>query len=230
MTMKTAFFLSETGDLIHVPQNHISTIIAEPERFGLSREEVQAVYDNYGERLGLEGQAREEILLKIIADGWIRLRRYPNRYWSISAQSLTPAVKERLRQRAEWMLSGTKNFKESDKYMPVRISTSEGEIIYTIGDLAADFCSCSAAAFCLHFKITRRGNWMPLREIELFLKKRFAVLRRFRPDQKPDPNRSSANHNDPITTDSQAILTDFRMTRGSAPIPPPALPARKSPG
>lgn len=101
-----AFFLSQTGDLIHVPHNHISTVIADPERFGLTEEEIQFVYDKYEEPLGLEGQARREILLQIIADGWIRIRRYPNRHWSVTASSVSPTVQELLQGWAARTLEG----------------------------------------------------------------------------------------------------------------------------
>ena len=142
MTIKgsVAFFLSPSGDLIHVAQNHISTVIAEPEKFGLTVEEIQNAYSRHGERIGIEGEARKELLLRIIADGWIRIRRYPNRYWSVIAPSFTPAVRERLRVWAADLLFGTGGFKEADRHMPVKISTPEGETACTIGDLADGSC------------------------------------------------------------------------------------------
>jgi hypothetical protein len=112
MTISVAFFLSSSGDLIHVPHNHISTVIADPEKFGLTKEEIQTVYDLHGERIGVEGAARKELLLKVITQGWIRLRRYPNRYWSITAPCLTAGVHEHLRDWATQMLSGIHGFKE----------------------------------------------------------------------------------------------------------------------
>jgi len=140
MTISAAFFLSRRGDLIRVPQNHVSTVISDPERFGLTSEEVRAVYERHGEKVGAEGEARRAILLQIITDGWIRLRRYPNRHWSVTANNLTPAVQELLREWAIKMLCGTDGFKETDRYMPVRISTPEGEFISSIGVLADGFC------------------------------------------------------------------------------------------
>ncbi len=138
MTIKgsVAFLLSPSGDLIHVAQNHISTVIADPERFGLTKEEIQTVYDRHGEKIGVEGEARKELLLRIVADGWIRIRRYPNKYWSITAPSFSPVVQGYLRDWATQMLSGIDGFVETDPYMAVRISTSEGESLCTIKDLA----------------------------------------------------------------------------------------------
>jgi hypothetical protein len=136
-----AFFLSPSGDFIHVPQNHISTLIADPEKFGLTTEKIQNAYARHGERIGIEGEARKELLLRIIANGWIRIRRYPNRYWSVIAPSFTPAVRERLRVWAAELLFGAGGFKESDRHMPVKISTPEGETACTIQDLSECFCS-----------------------------------------------------------------------------------------
>jgi hypothetical protein len=70
MTIKgsVAFFLSPSGDLIHVPQNHISTVVADPQKFGLTVEEIQTVYDRHGEQMGVEGEARKELLLRIVAE------------------------------------------------------------------------------------------------------------------------------------------------------------------
>jgi len=48
MTMSAAFFISSTGDLIHVPDSHIATVIRDPERFGLTPAEIETVYKNYG--------------------------------------------------------------------------------------------------------------------------------------------------------------------------------------
>jgi hypothetical protein len=90
MTISVAFFLSPEGRVLHVPDTHIGTIIRDPEQFGLTMEEIEAAYLRHGERVGTEGEARQEILLKVIEKGWLRLRRYPNRGWSVTADTLPP--------------------------------------------------------------------------------------------------------------------------------------------
>lgn len=137
--MNIAFFLSPEGNLIHVPDSHIAAVIRDPETFGLTREEIESFYKEYGERVGVEGKARREILLKIIADGWIRIRRY-RQHWSVTAQDVTPSTHAILRGWARNMLSGVNGFKEPDRYMPLRISTSQGDFNSTIGDLANGSC------------------------------------------------------------------------------------------
>jgi len=140
MTISVAFFLSPEGHLIHVPLNHISTVIGEPERFGLTSAEIETAYNKHGERIGIEGEARRELLLQVISQGWIRIRRYPNRHWSVTVESLTPANQELLRDWAEKMIVGVNGFKEPDRYMPVKVSTLEGEFLYIIGELADGSC------------------------------------------------------------------------------------------
>jgi hypothetical protein len=140
MMPSVAFFLSQTGDLIHVPDSHIATVIRDPERFGLTREEILAAYETHGEGMGTEGKARKEILLKLIEGGWIRIRRYKG-YWSVNAHSFAPPVRKHLQGWVKEMLSSADGFKEVDLYMPVRISISEGEYLFTIKDLAEGSCT-----------------------------------------------------------------------------------------
>ena len=140
MTFSVAFFLSPSGDLIYVPDNHIGVVIRDPQRFGLTGQAIETAYLRHGETVGVEGVAREEILLKVVSRGWIRLRRYPNRYWSITAPFLTPAVQEHMRDWAMRILAGIEGFKEPDRHMPVRVSSLEGEFHSTIGDLAEGSC------------------------------------------------------------------------------------------
>ena len=137
--MGVAFFLSCAGDLIHVPDSHIGVVIRNPERFGLTKFEIETAYRNHGEQLGIEGEARKELLFKIISQGWIRIRRYKN-YWSVSVKILTTAIQGLLHIWAKKMLTGIDGFTEQDRYMPVRISSSDGDFHCTIKDIAD--CSC----------------------------------------------------------------------------------------
>jgi hypothetical protein len=86
--MGVAFFISPADDIVRVPDNHIGVVIRGPEKFGLTLSEIEAAYIKYGERIGIEGEARREILLSVIQNGWIRGRGYRN-YWSVTARSFT---------------------------------------------------------------------------------------------------------------------------------------------
>ena len=91
MTTSVAFFISPQGHLIDVPLNHISMVIADPEKFGLTIEEIRASYAMHGERIGVEGEARQKLLLKIISqDGFVS--EDTRIYWSVTAPCLSPAI------------------------------------------------------------------------------------------------------------------------------------------
>ena len=68
---------------------------------------------------------------KVIKNGSIRVRRYRN-YWSITADALTDDAQELLQDWAKNMLRGRHGFRETDMYMPVKISTSEGDFLFPI--------------------------------------------------------------------------------------------------
>ena len=125
-----AYWISPKGEIINVAQNHIATVIENPETFDLTFEKIKEVYDSYGEPIGLEGKAREEIMLELIRNGWIRIRRYANKFWSINTPRLSKKVKDNI---FDWASRITENgifgYKEKDIFMPVKIDTSLGEVV-----------------------------------------------------------------------------------------------------
>lgn len=83
MINRPAYFISPVGDLIKIEGSHIGYVINNPGLFDWTIEEITRIYQKYKEPLGFEGKARHEILLRIIAQGWVRIRRY-KAYWSIT--------------------------------------------------------------------------------------------------------------------------------------------------
>jgi hypothetical protein len=69
--------------------SHINFIINNPDKFNLTEEEIQSIFDKYGEKLNLEGKAREELIKLVSKMGWMRIRHYsrPKDYWSIQVDS-----------------------------------------------------------------------------------------------------------------------------------------------
>lgn len=134
-----AFFISPQGEILLVKVNHIGAVIDNPRQFGLTMEEIKSRYTRHGERLGTEGRARREILLRVVGSGWIRLRWYRNQYWSVTVHTLTQDVLGRLHKWAVRILSGIGGVCEDDPYMPVRITQLNGTLIesYNISDLAS---------------------------------------------------------------------------------------------
>jgi len=71
--------------IIPVDITHIKYILANPEEFDLTKEEIWDWYDKNHEKRGLEGKTREQIIKKVSEDGWVRVRHYvrPRDFWSI---------------------------------------------------------------------------------------------------------------------------------------------------
>ena len=134
-----AFFISPKGQILFVKTNHIAAVIENPHQFGLTLAEIKSKYTDHGERLGTEGIARREILIQLVSQGWIRLRRYPNQYWSITLNCFSGDTCTRLQNWAKIVLSGTYEIHETDHYMPIRITQLDGAVIenYIISDLAS---------------------------------------------------------------------------------------------
>ncbi len=57
--------------------SHVRAIINDPEHFGMTKEMVSSAYHRHGEKLGIEGKAREELVMNAMANGFIRIRHYP---------------------------------------------------------------------------------------------------------------------------------------------------------
>jgi hypothetical protein len=71
-----AFWISPNGAIMSVHRSHINEVIRRPEKFGMTTVEIEEVYRQFKEPLGLEGQAREQIIRHLVTQGWIRIREY----------------------------------------------------------------------------------------------------------------------------------------------------------
>jgi hypothetical protein len=88
LPVSDAYWISPAGKIFDVGQIHIVTITENPEAFGLTRPEIDAVYEKYGEPIGSEGKARDEIMVKLIEERWIRVRRIPKQdVWTIQVDA-----------------------------------------------------------------------------------------------------------------------------------------------
>jgi len=109
---RAAFFISPSGNIVEIMRSHIAFVIENPELFGLTKDKIIVIYREYDEPVGLEGQAREEILIQIIQKGWIRIRRYKE-YWRVTLDSLTAEKEMYLKKWAKYITD--------NKYTPVKI-------------------------------------------------------------------------------------------------------------
>ena len=101
---------------------HIQTVWAKPELFGLTTDDIKAVYDKYGENYGTEGKARDEILIDTFKLGWMRVNYYDrNDKFVINAWTYDDATIWRLKQFARKASGGVLGKRYGD-YTDVSVS------------------------------------------------------------------------------------------------------------
>lgn len=105
---------------------HIDAIVENPKKFGYTKEQIDAIYDKYDEKKYIEGKAREELIKSVIRKGFIRLRRYRNRFWSVNLYDWNSKSKDLLITWAMDIIRGVGTIKEDDIYMPVKIDCERG--------------------------------------------------------------------------------------------------------
>ena len=75
MEDSVAYWISPSGVTTPIITRHIHDIIGNPEKFGLTDKYVRSIYKKHKERIGQEGDAREEIMIELMKNGWIRCRQ-----------------------------------------------------------------------------------------------------------------------------------------------------------
>jgi hypothetical protein len=114
MAFSSAFWVAPNGKILDVNSNHIAQVIKSPKTFGVTSDYITSTYDKHGEKLGQEGDAREEIILHILKAGFLRIRRYRSR-WSITLHRMDSRTKKNLSDWAEKARAD----KKSGAYFPV---------------------------------------------------------------------------------------------------------------
>lgn len=133
-----AYWISPDGKILPVTTTHIDMVIKNPETFGHTDESIKEIYDSYNEPVGQEGQAREQIIIDLIKKGWIRVRKYGNKGWSLNLQKLTTRIKDYIFNFADKITSeGLFGIKEKDLYSPVNIISfvDNAQMTYTFKQL-----------------------------------------------------------------------------------------------
>lgn len=136
ITGRGAFFISPEGEVINVSDTqHIHVITDNPEKFGLSLEEIRGRYRKYNERMGIEGKAREEIIMDVIEKGWVHIRKKINKPWIINAYEMNEITQNNLSVWAKNILEGMMGVQELNKNAPVEIRTINNNYECTISEL-----------------------------------------------------------------------------------------------
>lgn len=124
-----AYWISPSGNIIPVLENHMKYVSSHPEKFNLTTLKIKSLYRKYKEPLGLEGKAREQILINILQQGWIRVRLV-NRpeYWSIQTYTWNTKIKNNI---WNWMIDAI----DSDiisKYTDLKIGILKSQQLISV--------------------------------------------------------------------------------------------------
>lgn len=117
-----AYWITPTGQILDCgSKKHIDFVCQMPRKFGLTEQEIQSIYDKHGEPYGFEGKAREEVIIKVLQQGFTRIRKYKDR-WSINVRDWNRKTAKILSNWAYEILQGP----NKDKYIPVNIDVFSG--------------------------------------------------------------------------------------------------------
>lgn len=118
MNKHNAYWISPKGQTIDVPITHIDTILKSPKKFGLTKDYLVKKYEEYGERLGVEGEARGKIMLDLMKKGWVRVRYIPkNDSWTLQTHYFGNKEKNNV---WDWVNDALKS-KVANRYADLRI-------------------------------------------------------------------------------------------------------------
>jgi hypothetical protein len=129
---KEAYWISPEGEIFTVHTSHIDMVFDRPELFGLNLQFIHSVYDIYNEKYRSEGKGREEILIMLFRQGWIRVRRYLKPYrWTINVNTIDEKTSYNLKKTAAALIN-----KGHSEYDEVILDTEEGEKLFTLSEIA----------------------------------------------------------------------------------------------
>ena len=118
----SAYWITPTGKVLDCgAKKHIDYVCDVPEKFGLKRQEVEAIYNKYSEPYGFEGKAREDVIIKALEKGFIRLRKY-REFWSVNVWNYNRKTAKVLSNWAYELLQSP----NPDRYIPVNITSDSG--------------------------------------------------------------------------------------------------------
>lgn len=127
------YWISPNGQIFPAAGTHISDIIADPTRFGTTQKAIESVYSRFGEHMGSEGQAREELIVDALKRGWIRLRKYPKGLrWGITIWHMTPNQRKFLKKWANAVIKTSAEEQYSDA--DIIEMADNGEAVHTTVD------------------------------------------------------------------------------------------------
>jgi hypothetical protein len=129
--MSDAFWITPSGKYISAGISHIDTVVKQPDIFGLTKTDIDTVYDKYSEKRYVEGKAREEIIKEIINKGFIRIRQYGDE-WSITVNKRNNRTADLITDWAQAITTtGIQGNRANDMFATVYITPLQGDIVQT---------------------------------------------------------------------------------------------------
>jgi len=117
MAQYDAYWIEPSGKIVQIGvTDHITAVVKSPAKFGLTKESIAKVYEKYGEQVGRDGEAREELIRNLVGKGWIRIRFY-GRFWSVTLERWTRREKAVLSKWAEL----AEKYRFSGPHSPVKV-------------------------------------------------------------------------------------------------------------
>lgn len=88
------YWIMLDGTVRQVSTSHVAELLSAPTAFGWTRAGIEVVYARHGERLGLEAQAREELIVATVKRGYVRVREHIGRghAWNLTIKALDQAT------------------------------------------------------------------------------------------------------------------------------------------
>jgi len=105
MTIIKFWYVPQWG-FLWVPDNHIAVVLRNPAMFGFTFEELRDRFRAHGEKIGLEGRARREILVELMGRGYHRLRKEYNGNYTMNASLWCDPVKRAAHAFSSSVLEG----------------------------------------------------------------------------------------------------------------------------
>lgn len=126
------YWINPEGQILRLSSpSHISQIIGYPEKFGITKQDIGDTFSKHGERYGVEGRAREELILRILKKGFIRVRSYVN-YWSVTLNRFGTREKFALQ---EWAHSAIKNqFSGINSEVNIYVTSTDQQLTFKLKD------------------------------------------------------------------------------------------------
>jgi len=112
-----AYWLLPDGTIHPVKTKHINEIINCPELFGETKDSIKSTYDAYKEKTPHEGNARVEIMKRVMKRGYIRIRERRN-HWVIQLYKLSPKENKFISQWVSYVWDDL-----NDKYADIKLNT-----------------------------------------------------------------------------------------------------------